>query len=163
LITTALLGVAAGALTLGIAYQGERLPEDATTDEVAATVVDGPAPGASDPAASPIEGFLPRSGAGSACREPVGVDLIDGYGAVLTINGIRIAPEQMNVVLGPDGVPTREITASRSLGHYTFGPEEECPNGAVIRATDNVMQVCVYRLAEGPESCIISEFSFDAL
>jgi hypothetical protein len=113
--------------------------------------------------ADPIEGFLPRSGEGSACREPVGVDLIDGYGATLTINGIRIAPEEMNVVLGEDGLPTREITASRSLGQYTFGPETDCPNGSVIRATDNVMQVCVYRLIEGPDACVVSEFSFDAL
>lgn len=163
LITTALLLVAAGALALGIAYQGERLPEGPNGDGTGATIATGAVPVGPDPAVSPIEGFLPRSGAGSACREPVGIDLIEGYAAVLTINGIKIAPEQMNVALGPDGEPTREITASRSLGHYTFGPEEDCPNGAVIRATNNVMQACVYRLTEGPAGCVTSEFSFDAL
>ncbi len=163
LITSALLAVAAGALALGIAYQGERLPESPNIAAAGTTSPGAAGAATPDAAVNPIQGFLPKSGAGSACREPVGVDLIDGYAAVLTINGTRITPEQMNVVLSPTGELTREITASRSLGHYTFGPEDDCPNGAVIRATNNVMHACVYRLAEGPASCTMSEFSFDAL
>lgn len=163
-MTAALLTVATVALGLGIAYQGDREVDDP------ATVSTGPGPAAavgggvtSTAPVNPIEGFLPRSGAGSACREPVGVDLIDGYGATLTINGVAIAPEQMNVVLAANGEITREITASRSLGQYTFGPEPDCPNGDVIRATDNVLEACVYRLDEGPGSCVVTAISFDAL
>lgn len=172
LVTVALLSVAAVAFTLAVAYQGDRLPAEprivgagtgsGSGDEVADAAGDeGATPSTSR--VNPIEGFLPQSGEGSACREPVGVDLIDGYGATLTINGRRITADEMNVVLGEDGQPTREITASRSLGHYTFGPEPDCPNGSVVRATDNVMRVCVYRLLEGPDNCVVSEISFDAL
>ena len=114
-------------------------------------------------ASSPIEGFLPQSGEASACREPVGVDLIPGYAATLTINGIAIAPEQMNVITDADGEITNEQTASRTLSQYTFGPEENCPNGEIIRATDNQLQVCVYRLEDGPANCSLSTFSFDVL
>ena len=161
LVTGSLLLVAAGAMALGVLYQGERLPEGPN-------IVGAPS-GESETASpttatiNPIEGFLPRSGEGSACREPVGVDLVEGFGATLTINGVSIAPEQMNVVLGPDGEPTNVVTASRALGQYTFGPEPDCPNGSVIRATSNVMQACVYRLSEGPGACVVTEFSFDAL
>ena len=112
---------------------------------------------------SPIEGFLPRSGEGSACREPVGVDLIPGYAATLTINGIAIAPEQMNVITNAEGEISNEQTASRTLSQFTFGPEENCPNGEIIRATNNQVQVCVYRLEDGPANCSLTSFSFDVL
>jgi hypothetical protein len=168
IITFGLLAVAAGFLALGIAYQGDRsadevrastpLPASTATDQ---TGTDG-ATTSLAPATSPIEGFLPASGEASACREPVGVDLIDGYAATLTINGVAIAPEEMNVNL-EGGETSDVITASRSLGHFTYGPEEDCPNGEVLRATNNVMQVCVYRLEDGPGSCSITERVFDAL
>lgn len=155
---------------LATTYQGERLPDgpNIVGNDRASVAANGGVPGGSTQtttpqAVNPIEGFLPRSGEGSACREAVGVDLIDGFAATLTINGITIAAEEMNVVLNEDGEPTNEVTASRSLGHYTFGPEPACPNGSVIRATDNVMQACVYRLIEGPGTCVVSEISFDAL
>ncbi len=163
LITLGLVGLAGAALVLGAIYQGERLPDGPTV--VGAGTGDGTGPSLS-PAESggvinPIEGWFPQSGAGAGCREPVGVDLIGGYGATLAINGISIAPEEMNVKLDAEGNPTNEITASRSLGHYTFGPEEDCPNGSVLRARDNLIQACVYRLVEGPEACVVSEFAFD--
>ena len=148
-------------MVLGAVYQGERLPDGPNI--VGAGTSESASASSTTAAINPIEGFLPRSGAGSACREPVGVDLVEGFGATLTINGVSIAPEQMNVVLGAGGETTNEVTASRSLGHYTFGPELDCPNGAVIRATNNVMQACVYRLVEGPGACVVTEFSFDAL
>ncbi|MFV0525138.1 MAG: hypothetical protein ACK5RL_11640 [Acidimicrobiales bacterium] len=112
---------------------------------------------------SPIEEFLPRSGQASACREPVGVDLVEGYAADLTINGIRIAPEEMNVALDADGAPSNAVTASRSLGQYTYGPEDDCPNGRVLRPTDNVLEACVYRIEDGPASCTVSTNRFDVL
>lgn len=122
-----------------------------------ATVDDAPADG-------PIETFLPRSGEASACREDVGVDLIPGYGATLTINDIEIAPEEMNVNLDDNGEITRVITASRSLGHYTFHPSDECPNGPYLRPTDNVLEVCVYRLSDPAQRCTLrTERTFDAI
>ncbi len=163
LITGGLIGGAALALLFGAAYQGERLPEEPRVVGAETSDNGGGAAVTTPTAISPIEGFLPRSGEASACREPVGVDLISGYAATLTINGIAIAPELMNVVIGPDGEITNEITASRSLSQYTFGPEPDCPNGSVLRATDNVMRACVYRLEEGPASCAITEFTFDVL
>lgn len=171
-ISLGVVAIAGVALGLGITYQGERLPEEDNPAVV------GSIPGAASSLpdgvggvggvtstfpTNPIEEFLPRSGQASACREPVGVDLQPGYAAVLTINGIEIAPEEMNVVLDEDGEPTQEQTASRSLGQYTFGPEENCPNGRVLRATDNVLQACVYRVEDGAESCVTAENEFDLL
>lgn len=169
-VTLSGVAVAAIALSLGIAYQGERLPDDRPvvvggdpSGAVPASVAAAQAGITSTVPANPVEGFLPRSGEASACREPVGVDLITGYAATLTINGITIAPEEMNVVLDEDGQPTREITASRSLGQFTFGPEDDCPNGRVLRPTGNVLEACVYRVEEGPDSCEITRNEFDVL
>lgn len=163
-ITISLVAVASLALVLAATFQGERLPDDA---RVVGAERSGALGGAASPttsvSTSPIEGFLPRSGEASACREPVGVDLIPGYGATLTINGVTIAPEQMNVVTDDDGNITDEITASRSLSQYTYGPEEDCPNGSLLRATQNVLEACVYRLEEGPDGCFVTSISFDVL
>ena len=171
-MTVGLVGVAGLALIIGAAFQGERLPEDQRPVVVGAGTSNdggGDSGGAANPAetspvaTNPIEGFFPRSGEASACREPVGVDLIDGYAATLTINGVRIPAEQMNVNLNDDGEITDEATASRTLSVFTFGPEDNCPNGEILRATNNVVQACVYRLIDGPASCVITEFSFDVL
>ena len=168
------------ALGLGIAYQGDRSIPDEGISAPAVTVAGSPGgPAASPPqidggdddvddgaaadSVSPIERFLPSSGQASACREPVGVDLVPGYAATLSINGIAIAPDEMNVILDGDGSISDEVTASRSIGQYTFGPEEDCPNGRVLRPTDNVLRACVYRLEEGPSSCVVSESVFDVL
>jgi len=167
-VTLALVVAAGAALGIGALYQGDRLPDESTNvivgegsgaggSPAAAPAEDAPAP------VSPIEGFLPRSGEASACREPVGVDLIPGYAATLTINGVTIAPEQMNVVTNEEGEITGELTATRSLSQYTFGPEADCPNGDILRATNNVMQACVYRLEDGPASCVVTEVTFDVL
>lgn len=164
LVTIGLVATAGAALVLGATYQGERLPEDPVVVGAESSANDAEPtiePAESGGVVNPVEAWFPQSGAGAACREPVGVDLIGGYGATLSINGIAIADEQMNVTLDEDGNPTDQVTASRSLGHYTFGPETACPNGSVLRATDNVIQACVYRLVEGPETCTITEYTFD--
>lgn len=167
LVTLALVVGAGIALGIGALYQGDRLPDEPTNVIVGEGSGAGGAPAApadDEPApVSPIEGFLPRSGEASACREPVGVDLIPGYAATLTINGVRIAPEQMNVITDEEGEITGELTATRSLSQYTFGPEADCPNGEILRATNNVMQACVYRLEDGPGSCVVTEITFDVL
>ncbi len=108
---------------------------------------------------NPIESFLPASSSGSNCREAIGVDLIDGYAASLVINGQRIPTEDMN---GADP-ETGAIPAGRTQGRYTFGPEENCPNGELLRPRDNTLQACVYKIEEGPETCTVSEFTFNAL
>lgn len=162
LVTVSLLVLAGAALVLGAMYQGERLPDGPRIVGAGSSNGEPPATDSpSDGVVNPIEGWFPASGAGSGCREAVGVDLVGGYGANLTINGVTIAPEQTNVALDAEGLPSDEITASRSLGHYTFGPEVDCPNGDVLRARNNVIQACIYRLVEGPETCVVSEFSFD--
>lgn len=115
-------------------------------------------------AARIIEGFFPEGGEASACSEPVGVDLSAGYGARLTINGIEVAPEEMNVNLDADGAITNVMTPTRTLGRYTFQPTDECPNGRWLRPIDNVLEICVYRFDDPSASCTIrSEYTFDAL
>ncbi len=160
------------ALAVGAVYQDEdRLDEPGRVGGDASASADGDDAGSGDGAAAdnvavggPIEAFLPRSGEASACSEEVGVDLIPGYGADLTINGITIAPEQMNVNLDEAGEITNEITASRSLGHYTFRPDDNCPNGTYLRPVDNVLEVCVYRLDDTTRRCTVQRESvFDAL
>lgn len=164
------------ALTLGAIYQDDdRLDQDnvvggsASAPITTSPAASGGATGAEaspDAAAigGPVEGFLPRAGEASACSEEVGVDLIPGYGAELTINGIVIAPEQMNVNLDEAGEITNVITASRSLGHYTFQPDDNCPNGTYLRPVDNVLEACVFRLSDPSRSCVNRiERVFDAL
>jgi hypothetical protein len=177
IIVGALLFVAAGALVLGVVYQEEdRLASvNVVGNEPANGAVSGAAPSGGGIAqgttttAPPvggglIEGFLPQAGEASACREPVGVDLVPGFGAELTINGIDIAPEQMNVNLDGNGEITNVITASRSLGHYTFQPTDACPNGTYLRPVDNVLEVCVYRLSDPDRTCTLRTSNvFDAI
>lgn len=172
----ALLLGAALALVLGVIYQDDdRLDQNnvigGSGTAPITTAPDGSGgaaavadPGSDAPIGGPIEAFLPRSGEASACSESVGVDLIPGYGATLTINGIEIAPEDMNVNLDAAGQITNVITASRSLGQYTFEPDDNCPNGSLLRPVNNVLEVCVYRLSDTSQSCTIRrENVFDAL
>jgi hypothetical protein len=182
LIMGAMVAVAVLAIVVGALYQEQdRLgggPVVVGGDASAPVTTSGGSAGAGSPddgqesadggdgdtSGGPIEGYLPRSGEASACREEVGVDLIPGYGAELTINGIEIAPEAMNVNLDASGNITNEITASRSLGHYTFRPEDNCPNGTYLRPVGNVLEVCVYRLSDPSRRCVRQEQrTFDAL
>ncbi len=115
---------------------------------------------------TPIEGWFPKTGVGSTCTEPVGVDLIPGYGAVLVINGQPIPDNELNIYVNPDAPPDERIlTAQGALGQYTWGPEEDCPNGLLLRPENNRVEVCVYRIETGPSGCTISTdfFTFDAL
>lgn len=156
--------LAVGALALAAAYQADTSPSEPV---LSGSPADGGGIRAADPNAeqapldvNPIEDWLPRSGIGSTCSEAVGVDLIPGFAAVLTINGQTLTDEQMNGV-DPD---TGAIPASRSLGQYTYGPEEDCPNGVLLRPQNNRVEACVYRITEGPESCrTYPAFTFDAL
>ena len=111
-----------------------------------------------------IKEFLPRGGTGAACTEEVGVQVTQGYSAKLTINGIKLKPEELNVILGPDGNITNEITATRSKGQFSFAAEPDCPNGKLVRPTENLLRVCVYESIDPTERCIITEtHSFDAI
>lgn len=114
---------------------------------------------------TPIQGWFPRSGVGSTCTEPVGVDLIPGYGALLIINGRTIPETELNLYENPDAPPSeRVLTAQGALGRYTWGPEEDCPNGSLLRPVNNSVIACVYRLDEGPTGCrTYGPFNFDAL
>ncbi len=178
----AMVVMAFGFLALGAIYQentstGDRDEETIADDDASAPIpgvgpATGDAGGSGDPAdvasdgqaTGPIEGFLPRSGEASACSEDVGVDLIPGYGAELTINDIVIPPEAMNVNLDDAGEITSEITASRSIGHYTFRPDDNCPNGTYLRPVGNRLEVCVYRLSDPSRRCTLrTEREFDAL
>lgn len=158
-----MVAVALLALILGAAYQDDnKLDEPRVVG--AERSADGEATGGQVQTAGPIEGFLPKSGEASACSEDIGVDLARDYGAVLTINGVEVAAEDMNVNLTREGEISGVITASRSLGHYTFSPDDECPNGSLLRPLGNVLEVCVYRLSDASQSCVTRQTNtFDAL
>ncbi len=181
LIMGAMVAIAFGAIVLGVAYQDDNRLDEAvivgagTSAPAADTAGDGGAAGGGAASGAPaadgsavggsaIEGFLPRSGEASACSEEVGVDLAAGFGAKLTINGIEIAPEEMNVNLDENGEISEVITASRSLGQYTFKPDDNCPNGRLLRPVGNVLEVCVYRLSDATQACTLrTENVFDSL
>ena len=167
MITVAGVAVAVLILLLGARYQADQVStEPNIVGSGATSTTQVLAPGvttASTAPVNPVEGFLPKSGEGSACREPVGVTLAPGYAATLTINGIQIPGDEMNVKLDANGQPTKEISASRSLGQYTFGPEPNCPQGKILRPTQNVLKACVYRIEDGPANCVVAEHTFDAL
>ena len=156
------VAVAFACLGLAIAYSG-----DTSVSEPAfsGSPVDGGGVRADDPTApgeeldiNPIERWFPLAGEGSACSEPVGVDLIPGYGALLTINGVPIAPEDTNqlVAIDNDGdgvTDATSISAGASQGQVTWGPEPDCPFGEILRPTNNRVSACIYRLEEGPANC----------
>ncbi len=160
--------VALLALVLGAIYQDDDKLGEARIigGDPSTTTASGGDQSAADGASAtgPIEGFLPKSGEASACREQIGVDLASGFGAKLTINGIVIPPEDMNVNLDENGEISDVITASRSLGHYTFSPDDNCPNGSLLRPVGNVLEVCVFRLSDATQSCALTtENIFDSL
>lgn len=156
MIITVALAVAFGLLTLGAIYQA---PSN-NGPVLSGGAVDGggdrndPATGTEELDINPIEAFLPESGIGSTCSEPVGVDLIPGWSATLRINGVDIAEEEMTSGIG---------TAGGSLGQFTYGPEEDCPNGRILRPRGNVLEACVYRNTDGVATCRVFSFPFDAL
>ncbi len=168
-----------GALALGVVYQDDnRLDEPVIVglDPDVGANPDSGSPGVTestlaggDAANVPtsggaIEALLPEGGEASACREPIGVDLAAGFGARLTINGIEITPEEMNVNLDDSGEITNVITPTRSLGHFTFAAEDKCPNGRFLRPLENVLEICVYRFDDPSEGCTLeTEYIFDAL
>lgn len=157
--------IAFGALVLAAVYSGERTP---SAPILSGSPVDGG--GERDAEAvpldvDPIQGWFPRSGIGSTCTEVVGVDLIPGYSAVLTINGVAIAEDDTNVRVDTDGDGEKDAFSSGgSQGQVTWGPEPDCPNGSVLRPQGNVVEACIYRLVDGPETCRVgASFEFDAL
>lgn len=179
LITWGGLALAAFALVMGALYQADSPPPDnqvvnGRADPTPTTAAGGGAvdgggavvgqPTTTAPGTDPVEAFLPRSGEASACQEAVGVDLRPGWAATLEINGIPIPTDQLNVTTDENGqqVPG-DRSASRALGQYTFGPESDCPNGRVLRPTNNLLRACIYRVEEGPASCVIKESTFDVL
>ncbi len=164
----AMVAVAFLAIVLGAIYQDDNRHDEPRViggNTPATAAAGGAAPAAEAAVATgPIEGFLPKSGEASACSESIGVDLAAGYGAKLTINGVVIPPEQMNVNLDETGAISNVITASRSLGHYTFEADDNCPNGSLLRPVDNRLEVCVYRLDDISERCVVQRDNvFDAL
>lgn len=120
---------------------------------------------------TPVEGFFPRTGQGGACSEQVGVDLIDGYGATLVINGVPIPESEMNTFIAPEvreGEEENEtrssvVSAAGSLGRFTWGPEEGCPNGTILQPRGNIVVACVYELDDNPANCLPYRYTFDVL
>lgn len=178
LVTVAMVTVAFGALALGALYQDDdRLGEPVIVgldpdvgvdpgpggDQTDTTLAGGDAANVAAGGGA-IEGLLPEGGEASACREPIGVDLAAGFGARLTINGIEITPEQMNVNLDDNGEISNVITPTRSLGHYTFKADDTCPNGRYLRPLDNQLEICVFRFDDPSQGCTLeTEYVFDAL
>ncbi len=157
--------VAFGALVVAGLYSGERTP---SAPVLSGSAADGGGERDGDVAPldiDPVQGWFPQSGIGSTCTEAVGVDLIPGYSAVLTINGVEIAEDDTNVRVDTDGDGVKDaFTSGGSQGQVTWGPEPNCPNGSVLRPQNNVVEACVYRIVDGPASCRVGpSFSFDAL
>jgi hypothetical protein len=153
LLTIGALAVAVGLLVLGALYQQDTSP---AVDVASPTGVPADRATPNDDAAAainPVQGFLPRSGQGSTCTEPVGVALVDGYAASLTINGVPIDATMMNPI----------DSAGGSLNRYTYGPEPGCPNGPLLRPRANLVEACVWRIGQSPETCRTYAFEFDAL
>jgi len=166
-ISAAILAAAVGFLVLAAVYDGNDSTGSTRAANLGASSSDtslAPSADAAPASSAIIEGLLPQGGEASACSEPVGVDLSPGYGARLTINGIEIAPEEMNVNLDANGEITNVMTPTRTLGHFTFEPDEDCPNGRRLRPLGNVLEVCVYRFDDPSASCALrTEYVFDAL
>lgn len=162
-VIAAALIVAFGALITAAAFSGERTP---SAPVLSGSAADGGGERDGEDIGTPldvnpIEAWLPQSGIGSTCTEAVGVDLIPGYSAILTINGVEIAEEDTNVYLDFEA---RELSAGGSQGQVTWGPEEDCPNGLILRPQGNTVEACIYRVDEGPASCRVgASFTFDAL
>lgn len=154
LVIGGLLVFAFGLLGLGVLYQeDERLPT-LPTPVGSETDQDAGEP-------SPVEGTFPRTGIGSTCTEPVGVDLASGWVARITINGNLVPESEMNGPLFPP--PGTEISAGRSLGHFTYGPETGCPQGKYLQPQDNLVAVCYWRTEDAESNCVRVQFEFDAL
>lgn len=160
LLTLFVLGVAVAFLALGALYQDDTSPEvfntgqaanpmvGATTGDPASPVAPGGAP-----VVDPVEGWFPQGGQAAACTEGVGVDLAPGFRASLTINGVPIPDDQLN---GAE-------SAAATLNRYTWGPEPDCPRGAILRPEANVLEACVWRVGEPASTCRPYRFTFDAL
>lgn len=154
--------LAFGCLGLAAAYSGDTSNGGVVFSGGA---VDGGGERLDDPNAAqeeldinPIERWFPQAGEGSGCSEPVGVDLIPGYSALLTINGTPIAPEDTNALVSVDtnndGITdATAVSAGGSQGQITWGPETDCPFGEILRPTNNRVTACIYRVEEGPENC----------
>lgn len=151
-VIIALVAVAFGALFTASKFSAPTEPSAVVFTGSAADgggTRDDAANGETPLSVSPVEGWLPASGDGVACSERVGIDLIPGYGATLEINGVSIAEEDMNNYVAPG----QALDAGASIGEFTWGPEEDCPFGTILRPTDNRVIACVYRFEEGPENC----------
>ncbi|MEZ5339911.1 MAG: hypothetical protein R2706_00225 [Acidimicrobiales bacterium] len=169
LITLGALTIAGCALVLASLYSGSSTNNPVINAGATAGGPDGIG-------ITPVEGWFPRTGQGGACSEQVGIDLIDGYAATLTINGIPIPPDEMNTFAAAptqastdddagDNGQTRStvISADGSLGRYTWGPEEDCPGGEILRAQDNTVVACVYEINDNPSNCLPYSYTFDVL
>lgn len=156
MIIIVLLGVAFAALVGAAVFSAPTEPSAVVFTGSAADGGgdrDGVAEGETELFVDPVEGWLPAAGDGTTCSERVGVDLIPGYAATLEINGVKIPEEEMNSYTGPD----EPDDAGASIGEYTWGPEEDCPFGTLLRPTDNRLIACIYRHQEGPENCVPTE------
>lgn len=152
-VTGGVFLLAIGALVLATVYQANTSDPREVNITGNVTVPAGELPVATTLPISPIEQWFPATGEGTTCREPVGVDLIPGFEAILTINGQLIEPDEMNP---PD-------SAGRSLGHFTWGPEDGCPRSGLLRPENNTVEACVYVIVDGPDNCVTAVTTFNAL
>jgi len=148
------VAVAFGALAVAAIYSADTGPADPV---FSGGVVDGGGDRPDDPnevgvelEIDPIQRWFPLAGEGSACSEVVGVDLIPGYTALLTINGVKIPIEETNVY---SDIDSKTLSAGGSQGQVTWGPEPDCPFGQILRPTANEVVACIYRIGDGPANC----------
>lgn len=154
LIIGAALLVAFASLGVAIAYSGENEPAGPAFSGSAADGGGVRPDDANSPTSTlivnPVERWFPEAGEGSGCSEVVGVDLTAGYTALLTINGVPIPVEDTNVY---SDFEKKVLSSGGSQGQVTWGPEPDCPFGAILRPTANEIIACIYRLGEGADTC----------
>lgn len=101
------------------------------------------------PEAQVIERLIPGEGDSTIAQAAVGIDLITGWDASLTINQVPIPDDQLQKTL--------------DLGQITFDPGE----GKVIEALNGQQQNCAtatyWQLATGPEQSFTRTWCFTAL
>lgn len=154
------LALASCALALAVIYSGDQQSGPAVLSGANTGLASGPTGGV-----TPIEGWFPITGKAGACSEKIGIDLIAGYAATLTVNGVPIPPEAMNTFDRPDvNDPSVTVLSSDgSLDRYTWGPEGDCPNGEILRTGRNLVVACVYQTGDNPLNCLNYQYAFEVL
>ena len=108
---------------------------------------------ATEDRSSAIEALIPSPGSDVLRQSEVGIDLVEGYRAMLTVNGVQIPDDQIVGVPSGDRQP--------ALARYVFSPGA----GKVVESWDagrNCVTAVFWSAAEGPERGTTHTWCFSA-